>query len=182
MNAVGSHDQVEGRARPGGEVRLDAVAAIDEVRQAVREMDPLGRQGAGQHRQQIGAMDLVVREAKGGLDPVAQRGAQQCPAIFPATLVPGQRTHARPGQAVGEAEPVEHARRIGTDLDAGSNLSQRRCLLVDVDVEARAQQRQRRGQTADPAADHCDRWHRTSVAVDRRDRIAPFGRVSRPSS
>jgi hypothetical protein len=49
---------------------------------------------------------------------------------------------------------VQHPGAIGADLDAGADFGQLRGLLVDGDVDAPAQQRQRGGQTADSAADN----------------------------
>jgi hypothetical protein len=52
---------------------------------------------------------------------------------------------------------VQHARRVGADLDARADLADRRGALVDVDVEARLQERQRSRDPADAAADDRDR-------------------------
>jgi hypothetical protein len=71
--------------------------------------------------------------------------------------VPGQRADAHPGQVVGQPKAVQDARRVGADLDARADLTDRRGALVDVDVEARLQERQRSRDPADPAADDGDR-------------------------
>ena len=104
--------------------------------------------------QQVGAMHLVVRRAERGLHGVRERRAQQRAAVLPAALVPRERLHAHARQRVGQAEPVQDARGVGADLDAGADLAERAGLLVDLDVEAGPQQRQRRGGAADAAADH----------------------------
>ena len=67
-----------------------------------------------------------------------------------------RRQHLHALERVLEAERVEHARAVGADLDAGADLLQLRRLLVDLDVEAALEQRQRRGQPADAAADDDD--------------------------
>ena len=48
-----------------GEARLDVVAAVDQADELVVEMDTVLGQGVGQGGQQVGAMDLVLREASG---------------------------------------------------------------------------------------------------------------------
>ena len=101
-------------------------------------------------------MHLVVRGAERRLERLGERRAQQRAAVVPAALMPGQRPHAGRGELVGEPEPVQDARGVRADLDAGADLAQRRRLLVDMDVEARPQQRQRRRQAADAAADDAD--------------------------
>ena len=58
--------------------------------------------------------------------------------------------------ASSRPERVEHAGAVGADLDAGADLLQLGRLLVDLDVEAALEQRQRRGQSADAAADDDD--------------------------
>ena len=67
----------------------------------------------------------------------------------------GERAHAARIHRVAEAETAQQARRIGADLDAGADLAELRRLLVDVDVAARLQDRERGGEPADAAAYHC---------------------------
>ena len=47
---------------------------------------------------------------------------------------------------------MQDARSIGADLDARTDLAQRLRALIDMNIRARTQQRQRRGETADTAA------------------------------
>ena len=122
-----------------------------------RDVEALRRQRTDQRGQQIGAVGLVVREAEGLDHRVAERRAQQRPAVVPAALVEGQRPHAHARQLVPQAQPVEHARGVGADLDARADLAERVRALVDVDVEPGLQQGQRRSETADAASDDADR-------------------------
>jgi hypothetical protein len=46
---------------------------------------------------------------------------------------------------------MQDTRSIGTDLDARTDLAQRLRTLIDMNIRARTQQRQRRGDTADTA-------------------------------
>jgi hypothetical protein len=123
----------------------------------VPEVDALGGDRTSQRGQQVGTVELVVGEAERRLQRLGQRRAQQRAAVVPAALVPRQRLHAGPGQLLGEPEPVEDARGVRADLDAGADLAQRRRLLVHVDVEAGVQQRQRRAEAAEAPADDADR-------------------------
>ena len=86
-------------------------------------------------------MHLVVREAKRGLDGLGERGTKERPAVVPAALMPGQGLHAHFRQGVGEAEAMQDARSVGTDLDAGPYLAQRPCSFIDVHIQARAKER-----------------------------------------
>jgi hypothetical protein len=52
---------------------------------------------------------------------------------------------------------MENPRRVWADLDAGADLAHGRGALVDVDVEAGVQQRQRCTEAADASADDRDR-------------------------
>src|SRR5918992_4160676 len=52
---------------------------------------------------------------------------------------------------------MQDAGGVGADLAPRADLAERRGLLVHVDVDAAAQQRQRRGEAADPTAHDADR-------------------------
>jgi hypothetical protein len=127
-----------------------------EAHEQVADVQALGRQRAGERGQQVGAVHLVVREAEGLDDGIAQVGAQQRAPVVPSALVPGQRADAHPGQVVGQPQAVQDARRVGADLDAGADLADGRSALVDVDVEAGLQERQRGCDPTDTAADDRD--------------------------
>jgi hypothetical protein len=70
---------------------------------------PFGGHSGGERRQQVGAMHLIVREAKGGFQGLRERRAQERAAVVPAPLVPGERFHARPGHVLGESQPLQDA-------------------------------------------------------------------------
>jgi hypothetical protein len=103
VDAVGAHQQVG----------LDVVAVIGQPDQAVVQVDALGRERAGQRRQQVGSVHLVMGEAEGGLEWLRRGRAQQRAAVVPAALVPRQRLDAGPGQLPGEPEPVEVVTSVG---------------------------------------------------------------------
>jgi hypothetical protein len=81
VDAVSAHQHLGLGVGAVGEARLDVVAAVDQADELVVEMDTVLGQGVGQGGQQVGAMDLVLGEAEGGLQRPGQRGAQQGPAV-----------------------------------------------------------------------------------------------------
>jgi hypothetical protein len=83
---------------------------VGEPGEQVADVEALGRQRADQRAQQVCAVHLVVGEAEGLDDGLAQVGAQQRAPVVPAALVPGLRADA-------------HARR--------SSASPRRCRTRD---------------------------------------------------
>ena len=110
----------------------------------------------------IGAVGLVMGKPEGRLDRPGERGAQQGPAVVPAALMPGLRSHAHGRQLVCEAEPMQHARGVRADLNPGTHLAELTGLLVDVYVQPGPKQRERGGEPADAAADHADPQGRPS--------------------
>ncbi len=113
VDAVGPDQEVDLDGRAVGEARLHALAVIVQPHEQVPDVKALGRQRAGERAQQVGAVHLVVREAEGLDDGLAQIGAQQGAPVVPAALVPGQRADAHPGQVVGQAQAVQDARALG---------------------------------------------------------------------
>ena len=104
VDAVGADEEVDLDRRAVLEARLDAVAVVGERGEPVADVQALGRERADERAQQVGAVHLVVREAEGLDDGIAQVGAQQRPPVVPAALVPGQRADAHPRQVVGQSQ------------------------------------------------------------------------------
>src|SRR5262245_36660723 len=101
-------------------------------------------------------MRLVMRKAESCFDGAGQWGAQQSAAVLPAPLVPGERTHTHFGEFVRKPQPMQDARRVGADLDAGANLAQDSRTFVNVYIEAGVQEGKRRSQAAEAAANNCN--------------------------
>jgi hypothetical protein len=89
--------------------------------------------------------------------------------------MPGQRTHAHPRELVGQSEPVQDPRRVGTDLDSRPDLAQGRGLLEDVDVESLAQQRQCCRQAAGATPDDADGGRPPGLSVHPGKTLAKSG-------
>src|SRR5882724_53918 len=67
-----------------------------------------------------------------------------------------ERAHPLAVKARGEAEPAQDARRVRAHVDAAADLGELGRLLVDIDLEAGAAQRQCGREPSDAAADHRD--------------------------
>ena len=68
----------------------------------------------------------------------------------------GLGAHADLRERFGETEPVDDARGVGADLDAGADLAEAFRLLVDLNVMAGLEQVERRRRAANAAADDGD--------------------------
>ena len=98
---------------------------------------------------EVGAVDLVVGRAVETLVLGGERELlDDLRGIVEAEHVGcGADRHGR--DRFADAEMGKHVHGVGAELDAGADLAQLRCLLVDLDVEARLQQAGRRRQSAD---------------------------------
>ena len=124
VNAVGADHSVGRDRRAILEMGFDSVTAIDEMGEALPQMHPIRRHSIRQGAVQVAAMERVVGRAERGLDGVAERRAKQHAAIIPATpLVERHRPDACLRQFFGNAQPVENARRVRADIDAGADFS-----------------------------------------------------------
>ena len=106
---------------------------------------------------QIAAMDRDVGEAVAG-DRLGAK-VEQLPGLagVPQPDFLAGRNHLHRGEIVLEPERMQHPRAVGADLDAGADLAQFFGLLVDRDIDATPQQRQRGSEPPDAAPDDCDR-------------------------
>jgi hypothetical protein len=178
VDPVGADQEVDLDRRAVLERRSDPVAVLGQAEEPMAGVQALGRERAGERAEQVGAVHLVVREAEGPDDGVAQVGAQQRAPVVPAALVPGERAHAHPRQVLGEAQAMQDPRGVGADLDPGADLADGRRALVDVHVEAGLQQRQRRRDPADAATDDRDRGVGRSCDVQVLAVVASTGKVA----
>src|SRR5580704_1909187 len=157
MNSVGTDQCIHRNGSSICEMRFDVVAVIRHVSEAVRNVYPLRRDGARQRAMEIAPMKRIIWSAESALDRLPERGAEQKAAVVPTPLVESQRFDAGPLERVGNPEPMQNARSVRADIDAGPDLAEDAGLLEDLHVESRAQQRGRRRETADAAADDRDR-------------------------
>ena len=131
--------------------------------QPMADVQALLGERAQERAQQVGAMDLVVGKPNASHERVAEgRLEQRAPSSSGAGGRRGRGPHR--AKLVGQPEAMQHARRVGADLDARADLAQSSGTLVDADVESSAQERERRRESADAAADDRD-LHRPVVAA-----------------
>ncbi len=151
--------------------------------------------GVAEYAQEIGPVHREVGKAVAGDRFGAE--IEQLPRLARAPqphFLAGRLARQR-FQRLADAERVEHARAVGAQLQAGADFAQLRCLLVDVDIEALVEQRERRREAADAAAGnedmrnahHPDAGHlpggpQTACAPPGRTRRATFSaRQARPA-
>jgi hypothetical protein len=174
MNAVGADQHIRPDARAVLEPGLGPVAAIGEPDKTVAQMDMLGRETRGDDRQQIGAVQGHVRRAVKFFAQRVERRALQGTAVLPAALMGSGRAHRLAVEPFGEPEPAQYARRVRAHVDAAPDFGQFGRLLVDLDRETSASQRQGGGQAADSGANHGD------LARGARHPMPRVGRIHAP--
>src|SRR5580700_6615870 len=157
-------------------MRFNLIAVIGQVCEAVSEMNAVYRDGRRDCAMQVAAMQRVVWSVESRLNRFPEWGTDQKAAVVPATLVEGLRPDAALGELFGDPEAMENARRIGADINAGADLAERPRLLIDVHIKSGAQQRRRRSQAANTAAN--DR-NRSRTPADH-DRLHPVPRAPAP--
>ena len=117
-------------------MRFDTVAVIHLAHEAVREMHAVPRNRARECAMQIGSMEGVVGRAESGLDQFPKRRTEQDATVIPASLLECRRFDADPLQHCLQSEAMQDARSVGANIDAGTDLSEGRCLLVNPHVES----------------------------------------------
>jgi hypothetical protein len=113
-------------------------------------VDAVLAESVDQNTEQVGAMSMVIGRAETRLRLAAQRCPKEALAGVPGTVVAPLRTDGDPRQRLVQAQPPEHPRRIGAELDAGPDLSKCVRLLEQERIDAVPAQGKRRPDAADP--------------------------------
>ena len=159
MHAVGADQRVAGDALAAREMQRDGRAVIVEAGRARAEPDRIGLERAHRVDQrvvQVGAMDheigrAVARDRFGAeVEQLPGLAGIPQPDFLAGRLAPDA------ADRVFQPEREQHARAVGRDLHAGAELGEPVRLLVDRDVVAVAQQRERGREAADARADDQD--------------------------
>src|SRR4029077_12741392 len=159
VNAVGADDEVRPRNMAVGKARFRVLGrladgdALFAKRNRVR-LQPLHR--LGQNAEEVAAMQHDVRRAvafgrrRAEIEPVPGFAAAPVPYLARG------RNDLNAGQGVAQAERIEDTGAVRAELDAGADLLEHGRLLVHLDIDAALEQRQRRGESADAAANDDD--------------------------
>src|SRR5258708_7456779 len=83
-----------------------------------------------------------------------EHGFLQRTAVVPASHMRRQGPHRVMVECIPETQPVEDARGVRPHIDAAAHLVELGRLLIDIDVEPSAMQRQPSGKPAKAATDH----------------------------
>ena len=137
----------------------------------------------GEQAVQITPVQHEMRRAEALDAPVAEIKPVPCFAGAPVTQHPPFRPDLNLRERILQPQGKQNAGAVGADLDAGADFLQLVRLIVDLDIDAAPKQGQRRGQSADAAADDHDilrlihthsRW--TWIALGGRPKLTDFSR------
>ena len=141
----------------------------EATRPALRGRDRLRLANGLAHRASTRAGGLSINRATPRRARRSTRRSRTTSRSAPSAMRASRSSCSGPSgrwkRVLFSVEPAWHPRRVRADLDAGPDLGQGRRLLIDLDVEPGAQQRECRGQPADAAADDADPHDRPSVAA-----------------
>src|SRR5262245_9580808 len=130
MDAVGADQDVGRDGRATLEPGLDTVALVVEPDQTAAEMDAIGGETRRDDGEQVGAVNRQVRRAIELFAAWIERGPLERPPVAPASLVGADRPHRLAIERSAEAEPIQDTHRVGSHVDAATDLGQLRRLLV----------------------------------------------------
>ena len=170
MDAVGADNELRGNRRHGVEMKLDAVGRLRKPNTPATKVNGIGlfaQQCLRDHAMQVAAMDGDVRRSV-TLDRFHAE-IEQLPALpgIPQPDGLAGRLHLYFLERILEPERMQHAGAVGADLHAGAEFAQLRRLLVDIDIDAAADQRERRREPADSAADDDDFFRHSGCGLRR---------------
>ena len=165
-DAVRADQQVGGQrlARCGGD--RDVIGAVVDSGQFRAQLQRTGLcafERLGQDCHQIGAVQRHIGRAPAPLCRFAQRNLQDLARAAAIAQRDRRRALSRRGHRLADAQRIQHAHRIGAELQACAHLFERGGLFDDAHVMPLARQRQRGGQpgnasTGDQDAHGLDRW------------------------
>jgi len=156
MNTVGTDQQVSLGGCTIVKTRRHPFSTLLQADQPVADMQPPRRYGVGKQVNQVSAVEVIVGRAEVCLDLGTEWRPLQGSAIIPAPLMHREGSNADSVHRRPQPEAMQQSGRIGADLDAGTDFSDARRLLIDMDVEPDPKKLQRGGEPADAATDHCD--------------------------
>ena len=152
VDAIGADQHVSRDLRAVGQRDSDAVRGLREFLDAGIEPETRIGDPAEQNVEQVGAVGVIVGRAELRLRARAERRVVEAVAIIPGAVVACFRIHTDARQRLAEPERAQDAGGVGTELDAGANLTECFGLLEELGVDAARAKRQQRGETTDASA------------------------------
>src|SRR5262245_4971032 len=151
MQAVSADDHVTLCDVAVPKRRGGAAIVLRDAHARAAEPDALAPAGVEQHTLQIGA----VHHDREILEPARERGLTRTDeqAAVPCAQSSLVGRHAEGLDLVSEADLAERADRVEPDRNACANFAERIDPLEDLDADAGPVERDRGGQSRDPAAD-----------------------------
>jgi hypothetical protein len=117
-------------------------------------VDPVRRQRIAQNRQQIRAVEVVIRRTERIFGRVPELLARQDPTVIPAPDFGMRRSNCASAQRVSETIAMQEAGCVRTNLNAGAYLRLACHLLVEVYVASGSYQGKSGRGTTDSTAYH----------------------------
>ncbi len=157
MDAVGADQRIEARRRHALDVQPHAGIALMQPPEPGAQVNRIGLERAHrlhQHAVQVGAVQHQIGKSV-ALDRALTQ-VEQGPSLSraPQADLLARRHAGHRAQGRLQAQAEQAARAIGAHLDARAHLAEAAGLLEHIDVDARAQQGERRRQTADACTNH----------------------------
>ena len=176
IDAVGADHDVRPVARAVGKGQFDARAVVDDLGQALVEVQRSRVQRVDLERVQVAAVDGDIGRAIGRDGMIAERDARE---IIPRLAIAahpeiGMRAVRRNG--ILDADPPEDLHHVRAHVDPRAEAREGRSLLEDIDGEAGLLEERRGAGTAQACADDGDATldgHRlpVSLVLIRRSRV-----------
>src|SRR5262245_13815567 len=160
MDSVRTDEDVAGNSSAISERDGDTVCVLREPVDMRVQAETRVAEAPQEHIEQISAVGVIVRRTEMRLRSLAEWCPVEAAAIIPGPIVPSLRIDGHTCQCVTEAERPENPCSIGTELNAGSNLSESLRLLEQLRFDATLTKRQGRGDAANAAA--CDQDFETT--------------------
>src|SRR5712691_401183 len=153
MDAVSADCQVPIGCCAVVKIYFDPIRMLLQVHASMIQMNYVGGQSRGQKIEELSAMKVVIGRPKSALAFVAQRLTGKDAPVIPVANLHGQRPYSIFAHRTRQAHPLQYPAGIGTDLDAGANFTQCRCLLEDLNLDSSPAQRQRGDEPANSCPD-----------------------------
>ncbi|SOY41554.1 hypothetical protein CBM2586_A11144 [Cupriavidus phytorum] len=156
VDAVGADHDIGLFDRAVGEAQLHHIALVGDAFQLLVEEQRARGDGVGQQLVEVAAVHGQVAGAVVAHRIVAQRDLRDHFAGEAVAAVPVVGVAAHVVERVLDADAPHDLHHVGPDMDARAQARERRCLLIQPDLEAGSLQQGGRGRPSESGADNCD--------------------------